>query len=482
MLSKREKALINNILIQNNYTFAHNLAEEMNVSTKTIYRIIKNINDLSPKRPLINSESGKGYSIDYDLYLSLYLCGGEYDPQIPKNRRDDVTLILLKKSPGYLHIEELFNRYHLSESAIYKDFQIIEDFITDFSIKLDKKQDSVALLGNEKDVRKAIATIINRRSNSEETIELFNTYDDKDIDLVTELIDYIETQIGNTFDYPYNVNIISHLYILIVRLRNNADNTRLVHDALDAEDAKFIEDNKEIYKLASHVIKDIESYLHTNIDTNEVFYLMQFIYSSRMLSVTQNENTPDQDEKILKVLIEEMEKILKINIKDYSDLEKHFSFFLYRVRNEVIISNSIIAKIKHEYKFIFDSLQTVLDKLKNQFSLPYVSDDEIGFLAVYFAKYKELYKPNHRILIVCSTGVGTSELLQVKVKRNLNNVEIVDTISYRRFTKEGYDFDNIDLILTTINIGDIDLPVPCLLVSALFTELDRKMVEERIMM
>ncbi|EGP7232608.1 XRE family transcriptional regulator, partial [Listeria monocytogenes] len=78
---------------------------------------------------------------------------------------------------------------------------------------------------------------------------------------------------------------------------------------------------------------------------------------------------------------------------------------------------------------------------------------------------------------MCSSGIGTSELLKVKVQKAFPDVEIVDVLSSTRFKNSLHDYQNIDFILTTINTESTK-EIPSLLVSAMFTEKDKIMVKK----
>ena len=68
-LSKREIQLIELFIKYGMTLTAQELAEFANVSTKTIYRTIKKINEASDVGELISATVGKGFCLNYDNYL-----------------------------------------------------------------------------------------------------------------------------------------------------------------------------------------------------------------------------------------------------------------------------------------------------------------------------------------------------------------------------------------------------------------------------
>ncbi|MEG2644795.1 MAG: PRD domain-containing protein, partial [Enterococcus sp.] len=141
--------------------------------------------------------------------------------------------------------------------------------------------------------------------------------------------------------------------------------------------------------------------------------------------------------------------------------------------------NSLLEQIKMTYEMIFSYVTEVSAEISQEFSLPEINEDENGFITLYFARIIETNQLPIRTVIMCTTGVGTSELLRVKIEKKFPELEIVDVIATRdaqRFTEK---YPGIDLILTTINVSD-RIPVPSLLVSAMFTRDDQNRLQKKI--
>lgn len=68
---KRGKRIIYLLMNQENYVSAEKLAEKLDVSLKTVYRTINAINKNYRNGPLILSERGQGYKLDYSKYISI---------------------------------------------------------------------------------------------------------------------------------------------------------------------------------------------------------------------------------------------------------------------------------------------------------------------------------------------------------------------------------------------------------------------------
>jgi activator of the mannose operon (transcriptional antiterminator) len=80
---------------------------------------------------------------------------------------------------------------------------------------------------------------------------------------------------------------------------------------------------------------------------------------------------------------------------------------------------------------------------------------------------------------MCTTGIGTSELLRAKVAKKFPELEIIDVIASRNAKNFKDKYADIELILSTIAISE-EIAIDYLLVSAMFTIDDQKRVQGKI--
>ena len=208
--------------------------------------------------------------------------------------------------------------------------------------------------------------------------------------------------------------------------------------------------------------------------------------SSRIYKAEDREKILKKEaEEITRYFINEIERNInkiKINIKfNNRELEKdlfnHIEPMLQRLKNGIEIKNDLLDEIKMEYSKIFKEVRKVSRKVVKNFKVSNISEEESAFITLYFMKNIEETKNEKNIIIICSSGVGTSELLKVKVRRAFPEINIVDVISKRSYMKKKEGHKGIDFILTTVNFEE-EIEIPCLLVSAIFTENDKNRVEK----
>ena len=80
---------------------------------------------------------------------------------------------------------------------------------------------------------------------------------------------------------------------------------------------------------------------------------------------------------------------------------------------------------------------------------------------------------------MCASGIGTSKLLFTKVKKFFPDLNILAVLSVNEYKKNANLYSEADLIISTINV-DVPNEIPMVLSTAMFTQTDRKRVEQAL--
>ncbi|MDP4106385.1 MAG: PRD domain-containing protein [Bacillota bacterium] len=485
--SNHEQNLLLFLSKNQDYVTSKDLLDELNVSQKTIYRLIKNINDDYVDGPLIISERGRGYKLDYEKYINYQKGNKKYKEKqfSPNERRKRIMEELLLSSPKPINIYHLFSKYYVGDSVTFNDEQIMSEELKKYNLVLERKNRTLAIIGEEVNIRKAIKDII----------EIFNTIDIEDLKRNQELnfnqydvlfildqLRKIEEDLDITIPYPYNVNIFSHLYILLSRSRKVP--TGLFTDKISNEEMENMQ-RDILYPVAKVIVHNIEKYLNSPLSDSEIYFLYQYLVSSRMQESHAITSTFSSEViQVTKAYIEGMSSSLGIDIDSQSifiDLANHIKPMLNRLEHRIHIKNSLLSQIKVTYEEVFLGVTNVSELVSKKFNLPVINDDENGFLTLYFAKAIETGQHRRPIktLIMCTTGIGTSELLKAKVSKKFPEVEIVGVVASRNTQMLKEKYSEAELILSTVHMKE-EVPIPYLLVSAMFTIDDQKRLQGKI--
>ena len=138
------------------------------------------------------------------------------------------------------------------------------------------------------------------------------------------------------------------------------------------------------------------------------------------------------------------------------------------------IKNPLLHEIQTQYSILFSIIAHSVYKIESQYQV-ILTEDEIAFLTVYFQVALERNKGGKKILIVCLSGIGTSELIFHKIQKAIPAQDTLEITTYHALKKR--DLRKIDLIISTIDLDIEDIPI--IKVSALISNSDLKKITEK---
>ena len=470
---------------QNDYITAKEISDSLEVSEKTVYRLIKKATETDAC--LIDAQKGKGYKLNLENYNpDTNGCDVDRENNSPKYRRDCVISELLLRSPKFINVNELYGHYYVSDSVISVDEKMIAKKLQKFNLEYQRQNKKVRITGKEIDIRKAMSSLLNsfEMMDIKEFGNNLQTYfDNHDVSFVVDQLKFIERKLNTEIPYPYNTNLFSHLYILIGRTRKSGTLFDQENGQVNEEELAAMAQNSITQKIARQVVDNIEQYLTARLPEIEVFNLFMYLMASSISTITSTSFHGDElVEEVTNFYIDKMQEHLTITKgidQLHFDLSRHIKPMLNRLKNAITIKNGLLQSIQEEYASVFDEVAKVSQELSLKFDLPEINRDEIGFIVLYFARALEQNPAKIKTIIMCTTGVGTSELLKVKVAKKISDIEIIDVASSRNVNELIAANPDLDLILTTVQI-DIKTNVPVVLVSGMFTALDAQRVYAKI--
>ncbi len=146
-------------------------------------------------------------------------------------------------------------------------------------------------------------------------------------------IEKIEDKLHTSLPYPYNVNLFSHIYILITRLRKAGNFVELSRNEIGKED---ITGKTFLYEVSEQVVSDISHYLKQNVPDNEADTIFEYLVSPRFGDDSITENISDQVMQITNELVEQVSDKMGCNfIGIINELEKHMEPLIKRLKNNI---------------------------------------------------------------------------------------------------------------------------------------------------
>ncbi|NJB08720.1 PRD domain-containing protein, partial [Clostridioides difficile] len=107
-----------------------------------------------------------------------------------------------------------------------------------------------------------------------------------------------------------------------------------------------------------------------------------------------------------------------------------------------------------------------------------INDDECAYIALHFEAFRERMKElpqNIRVILVCSTGLGSSRLLSARIKKYFPMIKIEKVLSVQELVSSKID---ADLVISTIYL-ELET-IPTIVVSPILNESDIRTLERNI--
>lgn len=490
----RSNKIINILINSKEPVTIETIASILRVSNKTIRNDLVKIDEfLLPKGLSLVKKPGVGLLIEgsedekADLIGRADFNSPKEELDSPEARKKYILKNLFQKVEG-INVAELSKEIYVSRSTLENDLKNVRKWLESFDLKITKKiGGTIKVAGMEKNCRNAIADIIvtnkeindalkemfleGATENVDSTVANLKSFIDVDFIALREIISNAEKKLEIKFSYDAFSSLIIHIAISIKRL--NEGKNIVLADSLLADLKK-----QDTYYIAKQIADDINQQFKITMPEQEVGYIFLHIVGSKFEKNSSEdiglklEN--ETDYKLAFIIATEIikmaEKILAVDFSNdrrlYNGLILHLMPTINRFKYGLNLRNPILDQIKETYSDVFEVAwlaNTVFEKYLGK----KINADEVGYVSIHLAAALERQKKAIKTLVVCTTGIGTSQLLATKLEKQFNQLDIMDVKSI--ISLKGISLKDIDLIISTVPLT-ADKPV--LEISALLTPND----------
>lgn len=494
-MNLRQKQLFKLLIQQDNYLTVQEMADFLSVSLRTAHTDLKIVEELlNDNNVELDKKQNVGIRINADMSVknSLLNLVDETKQEVSvlstEIRRMKIISRLLFNREG-TSLNKLADEFMVSKTSIVSDFEKIELFLSAFQLELIRDRQGTRVSGNEKNIRHALSQlatnfvqlefdeVLQEQESSRLDLSTFyrlkNIFEIDDIEIIENILEEAQEKLGYMINEVSYVNLITHLLILIKRLKNS-----VVYTQEQIDQVYQIDTIEKAMAISYFIASSIEKEFDVEIPEAEIKYIHQYLVCSGIQSDFIH---LDADNYALEIDDEYMELINQlISIVSESvhyDLTKdkelklslitHFAPLIQRVIYDVHMDNPLVTEIKTQYAAMFSIVTISLEMLQNEL-LSGLSDNEIGFLTIHFQAAVERSMEQKQIIIVCPEGIGFSRLLSHRIERYISSVNIVDIVGLNKLST--MDLSGIDLVISTVPIKKCAKPV--VLVSSFMSEMD----------
>lgn len=463
-LNQRCERILSILTHESGYVPLSRLLDKTGISRRSLYYDICKINEWLNEHNIeeLEPERGKGILINAENKEKILavLEEKEYEEYYQFLPAERVKLIICNviHSSQAVYIEQLIDLCHVSRNTVFGDIKIAVGRLQEYNLELNyESKCGYYIAGNPIQIR-ALFILYYEELRSLSTGGLIpflsrssvQGYYDKLCALKDELrIEYVEGS-------------LDALALLLPVMYRSTDH-------LEFAGLKKTElfDSLE-YQMVCKYFPDLRK--------EEQIYLSLHLLGSRLSIATDEifEKRSDQSVYVMtKALVTEFEKTACISFIKRDELERalflHICASMYRYQYGIQFGNPMCEDVVREYPHLFEITKYVSVYLEQMIGLP-IPDSEVAYLALHFGAFMkpaEDMKNHLRILIVCTNGVSTGNMLKHEIRNLLPNAEIIGVAAAPAFMNVK---EECDLIISTVKIRSM---VPVLVVHPILTDEDR---------
>lgn len=454
-MTERQYKILNLLQREKDYRPAQYFSKKLGISVRTLYTEISELDCLFSKNlQLIDRKRGKGIRLN-PIYAtsqnSFQISNSEVKIHPTDDRRISIMKLLLIDEKD-LSLNQLAERYFVSKSSIIKDFKKINEILSidgQLLIVSDIKGTRLKDIGEAQYIDILVKfskysikyySLINGIDFDEKLLALYQIFPTKIVDVSKDTL----------FSYLKNAEVISEVYVynvmlvLIALLHRISKNRHLdIHET----NKHFLEKNKYLNS-ASEILKIACKKVGIQCNELDIAYFSEQLVKNRFAKTEINYLTRD----ICLQLIEGVSEATHVeftNKKFQSQLEEHIAAMFNRLKSSTQIENPYTSRIKLEFPALFNTIWIIISSLLDDLNLP-INEHEVAFLTIYFETEIEKSNSGEKILVVCSMGLVTSELVVTRLKNSIVSIDSIEIVSKDKLNL--LELSNYDLILSTVKL------------------------------
>ena len=468
MLNYRETEILNNLIKGEKYNFKL-ISEKYGVSDRAARYYINNIDSILQLLDYKITKKVKN-SIYLDTnqdFKSLFEILEKIHKLSIEDRIDILKLILFFDEKG-LNITKICKELEISRTTIKKDLKLISEEFKIQEIELIYKNvDGYHINGNfQKILIKKIELLE----------KLFDSLNDQNFSKVvkTKVFHYFFKYIKQKNIENAKKFIVEIEKVMFLNINEESYNKIFSYVLLLLNFEKDCENKKDFtakkFLIHTEEYKKIEKILQKILNKNEINSEMLIEITDLIMGININslKNNSFEDwineELIIKKMISKVSKIVKTDLtRDeilYNGLLYHIKPAMYRIKNNIQITNSVFQELILEKDPILEIVNRAIEEIESLFEVKF-PEDEIALMGFHIKASIErnTSEKTKKVILICGLGYGSSKVLEQSLKENYD-LDIVDVLPYYLIKTSMPNYKNIDLILSTIDLEETyDIPV-----------------------
>lgn len=451
---RRIDRIIDCLVKSNNYISSTQIAEALDLSSKTVRNEI-NIHEtvFSEYGLSLDMKAGLGYCLtvkdfflfhEYESKRNKQQLATNSDTEVASSIRLRELLLIFLSADDYIKLEDIADSLFISKSTLNQDMKEIKKLIKPFHLELAFRSHSgLKLQGNEFNKRMFYLEYI-FISNIKQRLTQTSKFAEEGFyeSLTSTLYQELKKHNFHISDENFYM-ILKYIFILLIRVEIDH---QTIHE--NFYDNELLE--KKEYAIATTIIEYLSTCFQLQLQHNEQTSLAIILSAYGIYDRTQTEVISDDAYQLSYHILTSINQNFKYDFKIpgsiYMDLALYLYPLLTRLQYEISVHNPSKSKVQLGYEKAYELAlfcQPIIQEKCNKL----LSSDELSYLTLFFANalLDDAEEINAiKILLVCPSGPHQVRCLihslSTELHINSENIYPISIHELKRMEQSQYDF------------------------------------------
>lgn len=484
-IGHREKKIIESLLKNpRSFLTIHHIAQDLGVSSRTIHRelvfVESTLNHFNLTLERLPNKGLRIIGTTEQLNALVEQLETSKIIDLSVEERQVIILYTLIKSKDPVKQYSLANETGISINKLNKELAQLETQLSRYRLVIQRKRgEGLMLVGDELNKRQLLADMMLDQLNSTSVYSViedhfvYQTLNDKQLaDLVdmNQIFNVERLLMDELSALPYilmetaYLTLTIHIVLAIERIKNG-ERVKIDDDIVHA-----LQVTPE-FRVAENLCRSLEHVYQVKFDLEEKIFITMHLRGAKRRA-DESESAMD-----LSTLTQQLiQEVSKISGRDFSDnpilfegIQLHLGPALNRISGGIETYNPLTDMIMTDYASLFQAVQSALQTVCPNAHFP---DGEIAFIVLHFGGAVKASSQSD-VLVVCTSGIGTSRILSNQIEQLFPQVNVVRQASVSEL--KHIDLNQFDYIISTVAL---DIPNPYTVVNPLLPANDQAILSQ----
>lgn len=430
------------------------LADEFAVSQRTVRNDLNAVNDILKEHHLDTLELERGGMILRKKNFSEVLVYVDeqdfYDYKLSKEERKKIASVLLVTSSGFITLSDIADHMAVSRATVINDLDEIKAYMKGGKLEVQSHPNKgLCVEGTERNRRLFLLRLVSVFPDmaSEDIVQKQFTIEEHVKQVLSRILSEQEQVHESILRDSSFKKMVIYLEIMINRiLRGLYVESECTH-------------KNDKYEMARDILNLLEQYCHVHVTQDEIQFFSELLSAEKYRKQKNSGADALKIQMAVRQFIEQVSSELGMNLnRDYDffeNLSNHLENSLF-LKHADLEQNSVIQKLVQEnesVKYVVEKHRDILE----EYAKRSLTETEIGYITIHVCAAIERKKNTEisfRVIVACHAGIGTSHLLQEKLKKYFN-FQIIDIVSSHEASSLNKEL--ADFVISTVPLTDCEL-------------------------